>query len=82
MRNPSVRKFKKLPCTCLGKVSIVTLEFAYHSKNNDYKVVRISSCYMSTETLHENDPAIQHPSFVVNFIESLVLLDGANMVVY
>ena len=37
---------------------------------------------MSTETLHENDPAIQHPSFVVNFIESLVLLDGANMVVY
>jgi len=25
-----------------------TLEFAYQSKNNDYKVVRISSCYMST----------------------------------
>ena len=48
LRNPSVRKFKKLPCTCLGKVSIVTLEFAYHSKNNDYKVVRISSCHIST----------------------------------
>ena len=46
-------------------------------KNQGIKFILID-----TETLHENDPAIQHPSFVVNFIESLVLLDGANMVVY
>ena len=46
--NPSIRKFKKLPHTCLGKVSFVTLGFAYHSENNDYKVVRISYRSLST----------------------------------
>ena len=36
-----------LPETCLGKLQSVILGFAYHSKNNDYKVVRIS-CLSST----------------------------------
>ena len=40
--NPSVRKFKKLPHTCLENLNNVTLGFAYCSKNNDYKVVRTS----------------------------------------
>uniref|UniRef100_A0A2N9GAB4 F-box domain-containing protein n=1 Tax=Fagus sylvatica TaxID=28930 RepID=A0A2N9GAB4_FAGSY len=35
--NPSIRKFKQLPNTCLGKLSDVKLGFAYHSENNDYK---------------------------------------------
>ncbi|XP_050282197.1 F-box protein CPR1-like isoform X4 [Quercus robur] len=41
--NPSIRKFKRLPDSCLGKLGFVTLGFAYHSENNDYKVLRISS---------------------------------------
>ncbi|XP_030964101.1 F-box/kelch-repeat protein At3g23880-like [Quercus lobata] len=40
--NPSIRKFKKLPHTCLRQLRFVKLGFAYHSQNNDYKVVRIS----------------------------------------
>ena len=40
--NPSIRKFKSLPKPCLGQLDSVTLRFAYHSENNDYKVVRIS----------------------------------------
>ena len=40
--NPSIRKFKKLPHTCLGQLNNVRIGFAYHSENNDYKVVRIS----------------------------------------
>ncbi|XP_023918000.1 F-box/kelch-repeat protein At3g06240 isoform X2 [Quercus suber] len=40
--NPSVRKFKKLPHTCLKNLNYATLGFAYHSQNNDYKVVRIA----------------------------------------
>ena len=40
--NPSIKKFKNLPVTCLGMLINVTLRFAYHSENNDYKVVRIS----------------------------------------
>ena len=46
-------------------------------KNQGFKFILIDS-----ETLHENDLGVQHSSSVVNFIESLVLLDGANMVVY
>uniref|UniRef100_A0A7N2LGL4 F-box domain-containing protein n=1 Tax=Quercus lobata TaxID=97700 RepID=A0A7N2LGL4_QUELO len=41
--NPSIRKFKRLPDTLLGQLDNVTLGFAYHPENNDYKVVRISS---------------------------------------
>ena len=41
--NHSIRKFKKLPRTCLKNLNYATLGFAYHSQNNDYKVVRISS---------------------------------------
>ena len=41
--NPSIRKFKRLPDTLLGQLVNVTLGFAYHPENNDYKVVRISS---------------------------------------
>ncbi|KAK4592968.1 hypothetical protein RGQ29_017203 [Quercus rubra] len=37
------RKFKRLPDSCLGKLGFVKLGFAYHSENNDYKVLRISS---------------------------------------
>ncbi|KAL0008037.1 hypothetical protein SO802_009539 [Lithocarpus litseifolius] len=40
--NPCIRKFKKLPDTCLGQLRCVKLGFAYHSENNDYEVVRIS----------------------------------------
>ena len=40
--NPSIRKFKKLPDSCLGRLGYVKHGFAYHSENNDYKVVRIS----------------------------------------
>ena len=35
-----------------------------------------------TETLHEKDLDIQQPSSVATFMESLALLDGANMVSY
>ena len=41
--NPSVRKFKKLPDPCLVNSRFVKMGFAYHSENNDYMVVRISS---------------------------------------
>ena len=41
--NPSIRKFKRLPDTCLRKLKSVRLGFAYDSENDDYKVVRISS---------------------------------------
>ena len=45
--NPSIRKFKKLPHTCVGDLDDVTLGFAYYSENNDYKVVRISNTPLS-----------------------------------
>nr|XP_023926064.1 F-box/kelch-repeat protein At3g06240-like [Quercus suber] len=41
--NPSIRKFKKLPDSCLRKLDFVIVGFAYHSEKNDYKVLRISS---------------------------------------
>ena len=40
--NPSIRKFKRLPDTCLTQFHPVRLGFGYDSQNNDYKVVRIS----------------------------------------
>ena len=46
--NPSIRKFKKLPHTCLGNLNNVTLGFAYCSENNDYKVVMTSHSFLST----------------------------------
>ena len=46
--NPSIRKFKRLPDSCFGKLGFVTLGFAYHSEKNDYKVLRISSYPMVT----------------------------------
>ena len=45
--NPSIRKFKKLPDSCLGNFRSAKLGFAYHSENNDYKVVKISSTPLS-----------------------------------
>ena len=36
--NPSVRKFKKFPDTCLRQLMCATLGFAYHSENNDYRL--------------------------------------------
>ena len=38
--------------------------------------------FVDTETLHEKVFDIQQPSCVVTFIESLALLDGANMLSY
>ena len=40
--NPSIRKFKRLPDTCLTQLRTLVLGFGYDSQNNDYKVVRIS----------------------------------------
>ncbi|KAL4599514.1 hypothetical protein ACB092_11G132800 [Castanea dentata] len=40
--NPSIKKFKRLPDTCLRSKMPAILGFAYHSENDDYKVVRIS----------------------------------------
>ena len=41
--NPSIRKFKRLPDTCLSQYDSVATGFAYQCENNDYKVVKISS---------------------------------------
>nr|XP_023921393.1 F-box protein CPR1-like [Quercus suber] len=49
--NPSIRRFKKLPHTCLGLLKHVTLGFAYCSENNDYKVVRTSGSSLSTSEI-------------------------------
>ncbi|XP_065621229.1 F-box/kelch-repeat protein At3g23880-like [Quercus suber] len=40
--NPSIRKFKRLPDTCLTHLFNVSLGFGFDSQNNNYKVVRIS----------------------------------------
>ncbi|XP_030934675.1 F-box/kelch-repeat protein At3g23880-like isoform X1 [Quercus lobata] len=42
--NPSIRKFKRLPLTCLNQTQVLNAAhgFGYDSLNNDYKVVRIS----------------------------------------
>ncbi|KAK9994099.1 hypothetical protein SO802_023802 [Lithocarpus litseifolius] len=42
--NPSIRKFKRLPDTCLTQTQVpnVAHGFGYDSLNNDFKVVRIS----------------------------------------
>nr|XP_023884578.1 F-box/kelch-repeat protein At3g06240-like [Quercus suber] len=39
--NPSIRKFKRLPDTCLTQLRTLVLGFGYDFQNNDYKVVRI-----------------------------------------
>uniref|UniRef100_A0A2N9H3L6 F-box associated beta-propeller type 1 domain-containing protein n=1 Tax=Fagus sylvatica TaxID=28930 RepID=A0A2N9H3L6_FAGSY len=42
--NPSIRKYKKLVATCLTHPHDgITVGLAYHSQNNDYKVLRIMS---------------------------------------
>ncbi|XP_050253457.1 F-box/kelch-repeat protein At3g23880-like isoform X4 [Quercus robur] len=40
--NPSIRKFKRLPDTCLTQLRTLVIGFGYDSQSNDYKVVRIS----------------------------------------
>ena len=60
--NPNIRKFKKLPHTCVGDLDDVTLGFAYHSENNDYKVVRISNTPLSA-------PEIEVYTFKFGFME-------------
>ena len=42
--NPSIRKFKRLPNTCLNQTQVLNVAhgFGYDSLNNDYKVVRFS----------------------------------------
>ena len=39
---PNIRKFKRLPDTCLTQLSNLAHGFGYDSLNNDYEVVRIS----------------------------------------
>ncbi|KAL4616262.1 hypothetical protein ACB092_07G185900 [Castanea dentata] len=40
--NPSIRKFKRLPDSSLPQYYCISTGFAYDSKTNDYKVVKIS----------------------------------------
>lgn len=40
--NPSIRKFKMLPSTCLSKLDTVVWGFAHQLENDDYKIVRMS----------------------------------------
>nr|XP_023876158.1 F-box/kelch-repeat protein At3g23880-like [Quercus suber]XP_023876165.1 F-box/kelch-repeat protein At3g23880-like [Quercus suber]XP_023876171.1 F-box/kelch-repeat protein At3g23880-like [Quercus suber] len=42
--NPSIRKFKRLPNTCLNQTQVLNVAhgFGYDSLNNDYKVARFS----------------------------------------
>ncbi|XP_065625689.1 F-box protein At3g07870-like [Quercus suber] len=88
--NPSIRKFKKLPPTCLGKLNKVTLGFAYCSDNNDYKVVRtsLSSSRLSTPevelyTLSSDSwrrveiSSTTDVMFCRNFISPIPLINGA-----
>ena len=50
---------------------------------NPMNIQKFKFVLIDTETLHEKkDPDIQHPSYVATFMESLVLLDGANLVSY
>ena len=42
----------------------------------------LKTVLIDNKTVQKKDPAIQLPSVVVTFMESLVLLDGANMVSY
>ena len=42
----------------------------------------LKTVLIENKTIQKKDPAIQLPSVVVTFMESLVLLDGANMVSY
>ena len=42
----------------------------------------LKTVLIDNKTIQKKDPAIQLPSVVVTFMESLVLLDGANMVSY
>ena len=53
------------------------LTHCLRTNNQEQKFVLID-----TETLHEKDFDIQQPLCVANFMESLALLDGANMVSY
>uniref|UniRef100_A0A2N9IQT9 F-box domain-containing protein n=1 Tax=Fagus sylvatica TaxID=28930 RepID=A0A2N9IQT9_FAGSY len=39
--NPSIRKSKKLLPSTIGRNQLFTLGFAYHSQNNDFKILRI-----------------------------------------
>ena len=88
--NPSIRKFKKLPPTCLGKLNKVTLGFAYCSDNNDYKVVRTSrsSSRLSTSeielyTLSSDSwrrveiSSTTDVMFCRNFLSPIPLINGA-----
>ena len=47
--NPSIRKYKKLPDR--GVPHSQTFGFAYHSENNDYKVVRISRTGLTVDDI-------------------------------
>nr|XP_023926778.1 F-box protein At3g07870-like [Quercus suber] len=48
--NPSIRMFKRLSSTCFKRRRLhdFQLEFAYHSQNNDFKVVRISKHFRNS----------------------------------
>ena len=74
--------FQRAPyCLAFTEYGSLLVSYCYTiipMRNEEFKFVLIDA-----ETLHEKkDPDIQHPSYVATFMESLVLLDGANLVSY
>jgi hypothetical protein len=50
--------------------------------NGQITKLKVKEVLIDTETRHEKDPGIKYPSSVATFMESLVLLDVANVVSY
>uniref|UniRef100_A0A7N2LGN6 F-box associated beta-propeller type 3 domain-containing protein n=1 Tax=Quercus lobata TaxID=97700 RepID=A0A7N2LGN6_QUELO len=72
--------FQKAPY-CLAFTEYGSLLVSYCYTINPMNIQEFKFELIDTETLHEKkDPDIQHPSYVATFMESLVLLDGANLV--
>ncbi|XP_050282202.1 F-box protein At3g07870-like [Quercus robur] len=63
---------------CIGFTMYGSLLIHYVESNNQAEKFVL----VDTKTLHEKDLDIQQPSRVATFMESLALLDGANMVAY
>ncbi|XP_030963968.1 F-box/kelch-repeat protein At3g06240-like [Quercus lobata] len=63
---------------CIGFTMCGSLLIHYVESNNQAEKFVL----VDTKTLHEKDLDIQQPSRVATFMESLALLDGANMVSY
>ena len=68
---------------CLAFTEYGSLLVCYSYNNDQVESHGFKFVLIDTETLHEKeDPDIQCPSYVANFMESLVLLDGAKAVSY